>query len=51
MELIEESGVSICMSSLTPEELPLGAIKGGGGVRVRSSARFHVPKLVVLRAA
>ena len=50
MELTEESGVSICMSSLTPEELPLGAIYGGG-VWVRSSAKFHIPKLVELRAA
>lgn len=37
---IEDAGVSMLISSLMPEELPLGN-NGGGGVRMRSSNEFQ----------
>jgi hypothetical protein len=37
---MEDKGASMFISSLTPEELSLGAIDGGG-VRIRSSRLFQ----------
>ena len=37
---IDDAGVSIIISSLMPDELPL-MDKEGGGVRMRSSKRFQ----------
>jgi len=40
VDRMEEKGASMFISSLTPEELSLGAIDGGG-VRIRSSRLFQ----------